>query len=246
MKQIRKNSIKMVVALVMSMGFVACSKSKKSTRLKSPNSLRTRTGINAPGVTQHGTQGYAGKVINYDQSAFQWGVDSLVSSFLDMSEGAQEMGLVSGTPGQDNTGFYLAGKMILVSGPFNPNQYVSSAVSSNSVLSFRIIDNLVGQKSQSGEVFKSVDMNTFSLRNGNVSGNFVSLEFDYYSSNESNATVLGKVLLEGTFDASVFRGQLYFNNNQYWDGASPGAPGTNQYAVIGQIEVPTCSFFQCN
>ena len=87
----------------------------------------------------------------------------------------------------------------------------------------------------------------FNGLNGEVNGNSAKLNFDYsgteITSKKGKKFHSGRkqLRLEGTFDAQIFSGTIYFENEKYWDGRTPGANGT-----LGQFKIATCAVFTSN
>ncbi len=82
---------------------------------------------------------------------------------------------------------------------------------------------------------------------GEVNGNNATLDFIYsgteITTKKGNKFHSGRkqLKLEGTFNAQTFEGTIYFENEKYWDGRTPGAKGT-----LGKFKIATCSVFTSN
>ena len=151
----------------------------------------------------------------------------------------KSIGTISCSP--SNTGGILFRMKVVLNAPFDPsgqnNDNLTMQIGS-STFEIVIHDSLTEHQPISA-IFEGLS--------GEVNGNTATLTFDY--AGKEITTKSGKkfhsgrkqLKLEGTFDAKIFSGTVYFENEKYWDGRTPGARGT-----LGQFKVSTCSVFTSN
>lgn len=154
---------------------------------------------------------------------------NFVSSGTDIRPNSDTVGVgdISCTP--SNKGGILFRMKVTLNAPFDRNGKNDNLVMqiTSSTFEIAIYDTLTGVQ-PIGAVFEGL--------NGEVNGQNANLSF-IYNGNNGRKTVK----LEGTFNANLFEGTIYFENEQYWDGRRPGAKGT-----LGKFKIATCSVFISN
>lgn len=152
---------------------------------------------------------------------------------------SKSIGTISCSP--SNTGGVLFRMKVVLNAPFDPNGQNNNNLTmqiGSSTFEIIIHDSLQEHQPISA-IFKGL--------NGEVNGNKATLTFDYpgteITTKKGTKFHSGRkqLKLEGTFDASIFSGTIYFENEKYWDGRIPGAKGT-----LGQFKISTCSVFTSN
>ena len=151
----------------------------------------------------------------------------------------KSIGNISCSP--SNTGGVLFRMKVTLNAPFDPtgekNENLTLQIGS-STLEVIIHDSL-----KEYEPISAI----FNGLNGEVNGNSANLTFDYpgteITTKKGNKFHSGRKLLklEGTFDAQIFSGTIYFENDKYWDGRTPGAKG-----ALGSFKIATCAVFTFN
>ena len=137
------------------------------------------------------------------------------------------VGTITCTP-SDSGGFLFRMKVTL-NAPFNPNGPNDNLAMqpASSTFEFALYDSFTGHQPISA-IFEGL--------NGEVNGQNANLNFIYNGSNGRKT-----VRLEGTINAGLFSGVIFFENDQYWDGRKPGASGT-----LGDFKIASCSIFTSN
>jgi hypothetical protein len=151
----------------------------------------------------------------------------------------KSIGTISCSP--SNTGGILFRMKVVLNAPFDPsgqnNNNLTMQIGS-STFEIVIHDSLKEHQPISA-IFEGLS--------GEIDGNTAKLDFIYsgteITTKKGNTFHSGRkqLKLEGTFNAEIFSGTVYFENEKYWDGRTPGAKGT-----LGQFKISTCSVFTSN
>lgn len=215
----------------------ACAKKEQKTFVKSSRAARTpytevsqSGGGNMPFTGSAATNGKVwgamtkGNISEYD---FQRSVKAFVSSTID----PQSFGDVSSSNTYSTTGIRFWGNIATVTPVSRAGNNVTQ-ITSYSAFKISIWDQFAGKQDEFGQVVP--EYGVFFQGNiwGNVYGNYAQIHME---------DAYGSITITGQINGDTFNGSLSFENNQYWDGAGPGAAGDYVWAFA----IPTCSFFNC-
>jgi len=151
---------------------------------------------------------------------------NFVSNGTNINPKSRDYGLGQLNCQPSNTGGILIRVKVLLNAPFNSSGSNDSLVMQPDVSTLEVViyDNLEGQKPLSFIAKGS---------SGEVIGNKAHLNFIYIGENGQKT-----MRLDGTFDANLFTGDIFYTNSQYWDGTTPGASGK-----LGSFKISTCAVF---
>lgn len=203
------------------LALAGCQKNEESTPLASRafgprGSIGSMYGVNSGSLT--------GRV--YSDPNYQQEFQDAVTGFLSTDVNPQYVGLVSAA-GQNNSGVFIAGRVVLSSGSLRSFSGAYADVNPNSSFTIQVRD----YSSQYPNA-PALPPFTFSRAQGMIQGNQAQITFgDNY----------GSVTLTGVINQNTFDGEITFDNSVTFDGSRPGAAGT-----LGNFSIPTCSFFSCN
>ncbi len=234
--EIKFKSLLLVAALaVLTQG---CAKKEQKTLAKSSRMSRVPYG-ETNGVGTNGWMpavnspaGNTGKVWaaatqgNLSSRDFDRSVKMFVSATLD----GNTFGTVSGMPNA-NTGIRFWGSIGTVN-PVSTTTYNYTQVTSYSAFQISIWDSLTNTKDLNGQIIPEYSV----FFEGNVSGQIYGTYAEVRVEDQ-----YGNITLRGDILGANFKGYISFENNQYYDGAAPGAAANDIWAFT----VPTCSFFNC-
>lgn len=224
---------------ILSVLTAACAKKEQKTAVKSSRSARSpyvesNNGSGIPSVNS--PAGISGKVWgamtqgSLSNQQFTTSVKMFVSSLFD----PQALGSISGTQ-FSNTGIRFWGA-ISTTAAVSTTGFNNVQITSNSMLRLSIWDSFAGKQDQEGNLVPEIGIFMDGYEYGQVQGYVYGTYAHIYFEDQ-----YGSVGLNGNIQGSKFVGYLSFSNNQYWDGAAPGASATDVWA----FEIPTCSFFNC-
>ena len=190
-----------------------------------------------PGYTFNSDSGPNGSC----SAAGQWGGVSCLSgtnkdtNFLDFLSNGTDLtkkntiGDINCTP--SNNGGILIRMKVDLNAQINTNGNNQNLVMQpTSTFEITVYDTFVEQKD------KDPIGASFNGLKGTINGNKADLEFVY-----TGKAGWKKIRLTGSFNAQVFNGTIYFENEQYFDGRRPGAKGT-----LGNFKIATCTAFTSN
>lgn len=241
----------MIVFLGLSLfGLVGCGKKDKNGGRIS-NGHRHRDRVNGD---SHSTpfksprdfdeEYYPGRIVGSPQDNFQYGVDNLVSSFMDPLDPEKGISFVSGSE-DDKTGVWFNGHIKVRDG-FNERETHNSVIQSGSFINVLIWDKYAGQESGDG-IIPGIKIGPAKLVSGDIRGRSVELKFAYQ---DKDGDTLGYLSLEGTYNSRAFSGQFYFDNKKFANPekyrAHQGCHGNGACGQMGGFYISTCKIFDCD
>lgn len=162
-----------------------------------------------------------------------------VQMFVSASMNPQDLGTVSSTSNAA-TGIRFLGALSTTS-PISTTGYNYTQITQNSFFYLGIFDSYAGMYDQNGQMVPEYgDYYPGDAIWGYVSGTYVELHFNKANAFDNSGSYR-EIIIRGDIIGTTFRGYLSFNNNQYWDGAAPGAAASD----VWTFSVPTCAFFYC-
>ena len=188
---------------------------------------------------------YSGRILGSPQEEFQYGVDNLVSSFMDPVSEEAGLGYVSGVQG-DDTGVWFNG-YLKVNGGFNEKTGgQKSFVQGASFINVLIWDEHAGLEAKEGGLIPGIKIGPARLVSGKIQGHNVEVEFSY---RDKNGYLLGYLALVGSYNTEIFSGTFHFDNeffsdSKYNDGGY-GCDGKGACGQMGSFSIPTCQIFDC-
>ena len=215
---------KLLVLMLSVVSLSACAKKDGETGIgrDTTSMAPTIAWAQSVGISANGTV----SAQSSQQSLFQDGVAGYIDAMLP----AEYLGFVSATT-SNGTGFFLGAKVELQTGVLNPAANSAQInVRTDSKLYTEVRDEYTDRLDSAGQKVPAIARG-FVSASGYVQGNRAYLKFtDKY----------GSVEMDGTFNASTFIGTFSYDNVM-----TAGESGRTAAGTVGQFQVPTCQFFQC-
>ncbi len=243
-----KSFLKLFLILMVIAPLVACQqqKSKKRSEIRrggrgapavqpgAPNVTLPQLGQATPGqVGAHPTGMPFGAIVSgdgLDDVTF----DRYIHDFVSATMPRHELGTVSGQMNQ-STGVRFWARIAPATGAFNPNGMNATINQADSELRIVIWDTYAGTYDATNELIPEYPVHVKGTAQGQITGNRFDIYFSQTYKSVNNTQETGWFRFQGDFTNQWVKGRVWYANG--------GSTGFND---MGNIVIPTCSFFKCN